>query len=183
MTSLGANTSRLLQIHVETGEQKLIAEDPQYDLSDLFLHPTTYTLEAIGIERERYDWIVIDPKLKNDFHYLSQYFKTPFSITSRDLTNQHWIVVSQSDQRPSHFYLYRRKTQALEFLFTTQSALENYQLSSMQPIQYQARDGLNLHGYLTLPRGLVPRDLPAILLVHGGPWSRDSWVYNPKSSG
>lgn len=179
MTSLDANTSRLLKVNVETGERTLIAEDPLYDLSDLILHPTTHALEAVGLERERYDWMVLDSQLTNDFNYLSQRFKGPFILVSRDLANQNWVVISQSDQRPSHFYLYRRSSKSLEFLFSTQPKLERYQLSAMQPIRFQARDGLTLHGYLTLPYGVEPRNLPTVLLVHGGPWSRDSWGLQP----
>ena len=179
MTSLDANTSRLLKVNVTTGERTLIAEDPDYDLSDLLFHPVTHALEAVGIERERYDWIVLDPQLTADFNDLSQRLKNPFSISSRDLVNQNWIVVSQSDQRPSHFYLYRRQSKALEFLFSPQPALEHYQLSPMEPISFQARDDMTLHGYLTLPKGLEPRNLPTVLLVHGGPWGRDSWGLHP----
>jgi dipeptidyl aminopeptidase/acylaminoacyl peptidase len=179
MTSLDANTSRLLKVNVATGERTLITEDPYYDISDLLFHPTSHTLEAVGIEREKYDWIVFDPLLKADFDDLSERLKTPFTLTSRDLANQNWVVISQSDQRPSHFYLYRRQSKALEFLFSTQPKLEHFQLSAMQPISYQARDGMTLHGYLTLPTGLEPQNLPTILLVHGGPWVRDSWGLQP----
>ena len=179
MTSLGSNTSRLLKGNLETGERTLIAEDAQYDLSDLLLHPTTYAVEAVGIERERYDWIVLEPQLAVDFNDLSQRLKGPFSLASRDLANQNWIIISQSDQRPNHFYLYHRQSKVLEFLFSAQPILERYQLSSMQPIRFQARDKMMLHGYLTLPYGQEPRNLPTILLVHGGPWSRDSWGLQP----
>jgi dipeptidyl aminopeptidase/acylaminoacyl peptidase len=179
LTSLGANTSRLLKINVETGERTVVAEDPNYDISDIILHPTTYVLEAIGVERDKYEWIPVDPQVKADFQFLSDRFQGSFMLTSRDLANQNWIVISQSDVRPSHFYLYRRPTKSLEFLFSTQPALERYQLSPMKPIQFQARDGMTLHGYLTLPYGVEPRNLPTVLLVHGGPWARDSWGLQP----
>lgn len=179
MTSLDADTSRLLKVNVATGERSLIAEDSHYDLSDLFLHPKTNALEAVGVERERYEWIVLDSQLTNDFNYLSDNLKTPFYITSRDLNNQNWIIVSQSDQHPNHFYLYHRQPKSLEFLFSTQPTLEKYQLSPMKPIKFQARDGMTLHGYLTLPLDKEPRNLPTILLVHGGPWGRDSWGLQP----
>lgn len=179
MTSVGGNTSRLFKADIETGKQTLIVEDPYYDLSDLILNPTTYLPEAVGVDREKYEWILLDPALKPDFQYLSEQLKGSFTLVSRDLVNQNWIVISQSDQRPSHFYLYRRPTKTLEFLFSTQPALENYKLSPMQPIQFQAKDGMTLHGYLTLPAGLEPRNLPTILLVHGGPWARDSWGLQP----
>lgn len=179
LTSLDANTSRLLKINIKTGERIVVAEDPNYDLSDIILHPTTYALEAIGVERDKYEWMPVDSQVRADFQFLSDRFQGSFMLASRDLANQNWIVISLSDVRPSHFYLYRRSTKSLEFLFSTQRALERYQLSPMQPIRFQARDGMILHGYLTLPYGIEPRNLPTVLLVHGGPWARDSWGLQP----
>lgn len=181
ITSLDGDTSRLLKIDVATGEKTVIAEDPNYDLSGIMLNPTTHVLEAVGVERERNDWIVIDPAIKPDFEFLEKHFQGPFALTSRDLANQNWLVVSHSDIRPGHYYVYHRPSKNLEFLFSTQPALEKYQLSPMEPIAFKTRDGLTLHGYLTLPAGLEPRNLPTVLLVHGGPWSRDSWGLNPQA--
>jgi len=179
LTSVGSDTARLFQVDLKTGERTLIAEDPTYDLSSLIINPHTYALEAIGVEREKYEWIVRDPEMKKDFDYLSNTLKGVFYLSSRDLANQQWIIASQSDQRPTHYYLYNRPTKALTFLFSTQPALEKYQLSPRQPITFQARDGMTLHGYLTLPTNKEARQLPTVLMVHGGPWARDSWGLDP----
>lgn len=180
ITNVGSNTTRLMKADLTTGNQTFVVDDPHYDMSEVMVNPTTYELEAVGVERERYEWIVLDPQLKMDFDYLKSTLKTPFRITSTDLTNQNWIVASQSDQRPSHFYLYKRAPKKLDFLFSTQPALENYRLSPMKPITFPARDGLTLHGYLTLPVGEKSQRLPTVLLVHGGPWVRDSWGLQPQ---
>jgi dipeptidyl aminopeptidase/acylaminoacyl peptidase len=66
------------------------------------------------------------------------------------------------------------------FLFAHRPELEQHTLAPMQPFTVRARDGLNLHGYLTVPPGTPRRDLPAVLLVHGGPWHRDVWGYDPQ---
>lgn len=179
MTNQDANTGRLLQMDLSDGKKTLIVEDPKYDLSSVKLNPTTHALEAVGVERERPEWIVLDPQLKGDFDFLQESFKGPFGLASRDLSNQTWVVASLSDQRPLHYYLYKRGSKELKFLFSTQPVLENYKLSPMEPVAYKARDGMELHGYLTLPYGIEPHNLPAVLLVHGGPWSRDSWGLNP----
>ena len=50
----------------------------------------------------------------------------------------------------------------------------------MKPIEYKSRDGLTIHGYLTLPKGVEPKNLPVIMNVHGGPWARDEWGFNPE---
>ena len=49
----------------------------------------------------------------------------------------------------------------------------------MEPISFKAKDGLTIHGYLTKPVGVEAKNLPTVLLVHGGPWARDTWGYNP----
>jgi dipeptidyl aminopeptidase/acylaminoacyl peptidase len=54
-------------------------------------------------------------------------------------------------------------------------------MADMKPIQYTSRDGLTIHGYLTLPRGFEAKNLPAVLLVHGGPWARDTWGFDPEA--
>lgn len=50
----------------------------------------------------------------------------------------------------------------------------------MKPISYTSRDGLTIHGYLTLPKDVEPKQLPVIVNPHGGPWARDVWGFNPE---
>ena len=66
-----------------------------------------------------------------------------------------------------------------ELLFSDRQTLAKYTLARMQPVSFPARDGLTLHGYLTLPVGLEAKNLPMVLLVHGGPWGRDVWGMDP----
>ena len=178
-TSLNGNTIRLLKVSLQTGETSLVAEDPQHDLSGMMMNPVTYELEAIGLEKERPDYIVLDASLKPDFQHLSETFQTPFSIISRDLANENLVVASLSDQRPTNYYLFHRNNKSLEFLFNSKSSLLDHQLSEMKPISFLARDGMKLYGYLTLPVGKDPQNLPTILFVHGGPAVRDSWGFSP----
>jgi dipeptidyl aminopeptidase/acylaminoacyl peptidase len=64
-------------------------------------------------------------------------------------------------------------------LFSTQPKLDDAPLAAMKPVEFAARDGMKINGYLTLPLGAPPRNLPLVLVVHGGPWARDSWGFNP----
>lgn len=180
LSSINGNTNRLLQLSVSGGEPKLIAEDPQYDLDSVMINPITHELEAIALERERFSWIILDPNLKSDFDRLGKIEKGIFKITTRTTSNRQWVVAFISDQHPTHFYLYDRDSQKAQYLFTSQPALEKYKLNAMTPISFQARDGMTIHGYLTLPAEETGRrPLPTILYVHGGPWVRDSWGFNP----
>ncbi|MBA2367777.1 MAG: S9 family peptidase [Candidatus Protochlamydia sp.] len=178
ISSVDGDTARLLEVDAATGKRKLIIEDKQFDLSTVMLDPVDHHLEAVGFDKEKFEWIILDSKLKGDFDHLSEKLKGSFKIASKDIANQHWIVASFSDLRPIHYYSYHRQTKTLTFLFSTQPEMERYALSSMVPVSFAARDGMKLFSYLTLPAGLPGKKLPLILLVHGGPWARDSWGLN-----
>jgi pimeloyl-ACP methyl ester carboxylesterase len=90
-----------------------------------------------------------------------------------------------SDQQPGRYYLWDRTRQRSTLLFTMRPELEHQPLVPMTPVEIAARDGLTLVSYLSLPasaaRGRDGRPsaaLPMVLLVHGGPWSRDHWGYH-----
>lgn len=91
-----------------------------------------------------------------------------------------YIVAAYNDRTPGSRYIYDEDTGALTKLGDINPALPEDDMAEVRPIQYTARDGLVIHGYLTLPKGREPRDLPCIVNPHGGPWARDGWGYNPE---
>lgn len=90
-----------------------------------------------------------------------------------------FIIRTYSDVSPGDFYLFSRADNQLEHLADMNPSLEEGQMSAMQPISYPARDGLEIHGYLSLPVGVKANKLPVVVMVHGGPLSRDLWGYKP----
>lgn len=179
ITSLDANTARLLQIDLKGGERTLLAADPNYDIDKVLIEPQTHKLQAIGVERQRFGWQALDPGIQQDLKYLENLLGPSFQISSRTLDDRHWILAVQSDVKPTHYYAYDRNKQRAEFLFSSRTPLDRYKMSTMQPITFQASDGMQLQGYLTLPIGKRAYHLPTVLLVHGGPWSRDVWGFSP----
>jgi dipeptidyl aminopeptidase/acylaminoacyl peptidase len=89
------------------------------------------------------------------------------------------LISYLTDDGPVYYYTYDRASKNSTLLFSNQPELEDLPLASMQPVTYPARDGLTIHGYLTLPVGVEPTNLPTVLFVHGGPWARDTWGYSP----
>jgi dipeptidyl aminopeptidase/acylaminoacyl peptidase len=185
--SRGRNTAALTAVVVDTGEAKLIAENPKSDLGSVLFHPTEKTIEAVSFDYLRSEWQVIDPALADDFKYLRTVADGDFNIPSRSLDNQHWIVEYVMDNGPQRYYLYDRATRRASFLFTDRPALENRSLARMNPVVIKSRDGLDLVSYLSLPPwadrdedGRPSQPLPMVLLVHGGPNDRDHWGYNPE---
>ncbi len=175
ITSVGANAARLLEVDLASGTQRVLAEDPQYDVGGTLRHPRTHGLQAVRFTRARGEWTVVDPEVAGDFDALAKVRPGDWAVVSRDLDDRTWIVAYLEDAAPVHWYLWDRGARRATLLFSNRPQLEAYALAAMEPITYQARDGMHLHGYLTVPRGVPPSALPAVVLVHGGPWVRDTW--------
>jgi dipeptidyl aminopeptidase/acylaminoacyl peptidase len=174
ISSVDANAARLLELDVAEGKSKVIVEDSQYDVERIQVQPKTRKLEAVAIVRSRTEWKVVDPSVQADFDVLRRVRDANFNISSRDLADKTWLVTYVSDDAPVSYYSYNRATKQATFLFTNRPALEKYKLAKMQPISFSARDRMTIYGYVTLPNR-EPKNLPMVLLVHGGPWARDVW--------
>jgi dipeptidyl aminopeptidase/acylaminoacyl peptidase len=178
VSSVDANTSRLLQMDVATGKTSVAASDPRYDVSGILENPKTHKLEAVAFVRDKTQWELLDKSLQPDFDALNNAHGSDFRVTSRDFDDKNWIVAFTSDVSSPAYYMYDRATKKAQFLFTAIPALEKYKLAKVQPVSYKARDGLNIQGYLTMPSGME-KNAPMVMLVHGGPWARDVWGYSP----
>ena len=90
------------------------------------------------------------------------------------------LVVTYSDRSLPTYYFYDIKENKLTKLATMSPWLKEDDMCEMKPIKYVARDGLLIHGYLTLPKGAEAKNLPVVVNPHGGPWARDNWGFNPE---
>lgn len=178
-TSLDANAARLLEYEIASGRSRVLAEDPQFDVSGVTINPRTNVLEAVGFARQRNEYVFLDPSVRSDFETLGKVRRGDVFIASRSHDDSKWIVGYDSDDAPVYYYLYDRPTRKATLLFSNNAQLEKYTLAAMKPIEYTARDGMKLYGYLTTPAGAEARNLPMVLFVHGGPWGRDMWGYDP----
>ncbi len=96
---------------------------------------------------------------------------------SRDEKRQLWFA--HSDQSPGEYFLLDLEQRKMNLLSTRMPWIKPSQMAPMLLVKYAARDGLVIHGYLTTPVGHEAKGLPLIMLVHGGPWTRDVWGYDP----
>lgn len=176
-----ANASRLIALDLATRQETVIAEDPQYDIGGILVHPVTRVIQAVSFYKDKQEWQVLDESIAADFEAIAQVSPGDFAVGSRDLADKNWLVSYMADDGPVYYYAYNRDSKTSTLLFSNQPKLEGLQLASMQPISYDARDGLTIHGYLTTPVGIPANNLPTVLLVHGGPWARDTWGYDPEA--
>jgi dipeptidyl aminopeptidase/acylaminoacyl peptidase len=174
-SSLGRDTARLIQRDLASGHETEIAHSDAADLSYAMIHPTRHVVEAVEFDPGRTHRTVVDSSIQPDFDALAKVADGDFRVVDRDLADTTWIVSFDSDRAPLRYYWWNRIARKASFLFSTQPKLDASAFAKMEPIEFTARDGMKLHGYLTLPVGVSPRKLPMVVAVHGGPWYRDSW--------
>ena len=177
--SRGRDTSALSAIDLDTGEETVIAEDPRVDVSDVMTHPVDNEVQAVAFTYERKRWEVIDDGIAADFESLRSVSAGDIEVVSRTLDDRTWIVAFLVDDGPVRYYRYDRDSGRADFLFTNRSELEGLPLARMHPVVIETRDGLEMVCYYTLPVGERRGPLPMVLNVHGGPWGRDEWGYDP----
>lgn len=181
----GRNTAALYLMNAKTKQKKMLFFDDKADVDNVILHPTENTVLAVSVNWDRERFTVLDKAYQADFDGISKLGDGDASIVSSTLDNKTWIVAVNGDRQPTRFYRWERAKKQGAFLFASRPDLEGKPLARMHPMVINARDGLELVSYLTLPLaadangdGKPERASPAVLLVHGGPWSRDTWGFN-----
>ena len=180
LDSRGRDTAALVEVDMDGGETRELASDPKADAAGFVLNPATREPQAVAFEYDRVRWQVLDDCIAQDFRLMRGRFGDEFEIVSRSADDRIWIVRRDRDDAPAEFHLYDRASAKLEFLFTNRPALEGAPLAPMRSHIVRSRDGLDLTIYATAPPDAdSDNPPPAVLLVHGGPWARDSWGYDP----
>jgi len=183
--SRGRDTAALVAEDTTTHAKTVIAQDPRADVTEALEDPKTGRIQAYGVEYLKLEWTPLDAAIKGDLAFLKTQLKGQIQVTSRTDADDLWTVAVDPVSAPSAHYLYDRKAKRLTKLFTTRPELEGAPLADMRPVEIKTRDGLTEVSYLTLPAGTAvdakgrpQQPLPMVLLVHGGPWGRDSYGYN-----
>jgi len=99
---------------------------------------------------------------------------------SNNKAEDKFMIRTYSDRSRGAYYFYDKNSRELTKLAELSPWLNENDLCEMKPISYTSRDGLTIQGYLTLPKGYEPKNLPVVINPHGGPWARDYWGFNPE---
>ncbi|TVR35877.1 MAG: S9 family peptidase [Nitriliruptor sp.] len=180
LSSVDANASRLVRHDLDGDTVEVVAQDDRYDVADVRLDPDTGQVQWVSFLRERVHHEPLDEGVRDDLAVLTDTERGEMTVLGEDHTDRRWVVAYVRDDGPTRYHLYDRDARSLPLLFEDRPELGRYDLATMEPFRMTARDGLELQGYLTAPIGTERRDLPTVLLVHGGPWARDLWGYDPQ---
>jgi len=181
VSSADAQAARLMRIKLAGGATEVLAEDPEADVSSVRIDPDTREPQIVTVLKARSEYRVLDPSVADHLAAIRALHPGDPVFADADDADRVWLVSFTNDAGPVSFYAYDTATGTGSFLFEHQPELAKYELASMEPFSYQARDGLTIHGYLTFPPGADRSDLPTVLLVHGGPWARDAWGFDPEA--
>ncbi len=187
--STGHDRAVLVRVDAETGARTVLGESDRADVVDAWRDPGTGQPEAFAVEYLRREWRALDAEAQADLTYLDAQLEGEPRVVSRTLDDKAWIVVEEGPTIPARTYLYNRSdlaSRSLRLLFHNRPALEGAPLQQMIPVEIEARDGLTLVSYLTLPiasdaNGDSRPDSPAplVVIVHDGPWSRARFGFDP----
>ncbi len=179
-TSVGAETGRVVQRALSGGPEKVLSSSPEVDPSTVWMHPTRHVVQGVVFEPGVPAWTLIDPTVKKDFDIFPHLGRGFPEVVSRDRADRTWIVALRDAQGPTRYFSLDRTSLQAKQLFVDRPKLESAPLAEMRPVRFPARDGLMLHGFLVRPVDATAAG-PLVLFVHGGPWSRDHWGFNPSA--
>ena len=178
-TDLGADKVRLVARAIKDGRESVIGASDDLDLENTLLHPRTGAVQAVSFLSDPRRWHPTDRAVAADLKRLALlYPRRHVAIVSRDRADTRWLVGVSDDNCPRRVYLWDRSTRQAMLLYEEQPHLAGLPLAHVKPISFKARDGVRIHGYLTLPVGVPARKLPLVVWVHGGPYLRDAWGYD-----
>ena len=184
VSAAGRDKAALMAIDWSTGEQQVIAEHSAADIDGSFsvVHPQTYAVEAVAAEYLEQEWFPLNTAIAADLAHLRAALAGSIRNIGRTADDSRWLLLASAANLAPTYYLYARATRTLTEVFSQRPALSSYSLAPARSRVIRSRDGLDLSSYLTLPPETDPcldGPLPLVLLVHGGPWSRDFARFNP----
>lgn len=173
---------RLVLFDPQTKKDELVESDPdnQVDFGGAIFSDKTGQLVATVYVGDTQRIYFRDKTWEADYRQIKT--KLPgleIGLAGSTADERKWMITASSDTEPGSRYLYDRDTKALTKQYTVFEKLPRQALATMKPIRYPSSDGLEIPAYLTLPKGAAAKNLPLLVVPHGGPWARDAFGYNP----
>ncbi len=181
-SNLGRDKSAVVIFDPETGkETQVLYENNDFDVSGISYsrkRKVLTTASFVSWKRERFFFDELTKQVFTNLEALLPGYE--LGITGLDKAEEVMIVRTYSDRSLGAYYTYEISKNKLTKIQDVSPWIDENQMADIKPIEYKARDGKIIHGYLTLPKGVEPKNLPVVVNPHGGPWARDNWGFNPE---
>ena len=184
LTNLDSDKSRIVLYDFKNNKIiKEVYSNPDYDVSDIGVsRKRNYEVDYFGYEGEKNVIVPVSAFFKDFYVHLEKEFKGKvFTDLNSDDNENTFLFRVQSDKLYGSYYQYNAKTKKFSILYDLMPQLKEEDMAEMHPITFKSRDGLTIHGYITLPKAaLQGKKVPLIVFPHGGPSDeRESWRFNP----
>ncbi|GBD06572.1 Dipeptidyl aminopeptidase BIII [bacterium HR21] len=181
LSNRGRDKLALVLLDPETAEEEVLFEHPDVDVATAGYSRRRKVLTYASFVTWKREYTFFDPVMAALYERLQQALGTEEEIVfvSHDRQERFHVIRTYSDRSLGAYWLYDAGEDRLEKLAELSPWLPTEWMAPMRPVQYRSRDGWTIHGYLTLPLGVEPRNLPVVVHPHGGPWTRDTWGFNP----
>jgi dipeptidyl aminopeptidase/acylaminoacyl peptidase len=181
-SNLGRDKSAAVIFDPKTAkETEVLYENEDYDVGGINYSRKRKVITAVSYTSWKRERHFFDDETETMFEKLESLLNGyEIAITASDKAEETYIIRTYSDRSMGAYYLYNKNNEELTKIQEVSPWLNENQMAEVKPIQYRSRDGLTIHGYLTLPKGVEAKNLPVVVNPHGGPWARDSWGFNPE---
>jgi len=178
-SSVGRETTALLKVDLKTGDTlETVSSNDKCDVGGVVLDEDTKELRGVFYNYARTERVFFDSALEKDYEVLKSLGPDNCDVgtVSKTTDEKMWVVSYSRSDGPTEFVLYDQEEKTTKPLFVSKPDLLDYEFAPMEDVRITARDGLEMVGYLT--RADTEKKTPLVLMVHGGPWARDTWGFN-----
>jgi dipeptidyl aminopeptidase/acylaminoacyl peptidase len=160
---------------------ELVFEHPRVDVAGVIMSEKTRDMIGVGYMVGTPERVFTDSNWKATMEAIDEALPdTINAMTSTDDEETIGVLTAYSSTQPPRYYLYDFEARTLKYLADSRSWIKPAEMAETRSVEFKARDGMLLQGYLTLPPGSDGKNLPTVVNPHGGPWARDGWGYNPE---
>ena len=181
-SNIGRDKTAIFKYDIANGKfMEKIYEHPEVDVTQLLRSDKKKKILGVAYTLDKLHYHFFDKESEKIQEFLEKSLpgvEVVLYNMNRDETKA--LVITYSDKNRGVFYFFNLETKELKKLVEISPWLKEEYMADQKPIEYKSRDGLTIHGYLTLPRGESKKNLPVVINPHGGPWARDEWGYNPE---
>ena len=183
LSNIGRDKVRAILYNPRTKKEvKTLYQNPYVDVSGINYSKKREKLTSVTYYTSRLNRVFLDKTIekifKNVEKKLGKSIEISFSASNKN--EDKFIIRTYSDKDLGAYYFYDLKKDSILKLAELSPWIDPNKMSNMTPIRYKSRDGLTINGYLTLPKGHAPKNLPVVINPHGGPWARDQWGFDPE---